>query len=65
MKKTRRLFVAVALVGLAMVALASAGDEAAQAIKTTASAFELQMRILQGGREKPYIPNRPVTSSFL
>ncbi|MGZ5453892.1 MAG: energy transducer TonB [Candidatus Aminicenantales bacterium] len=65
MKKNRRLFVAVALVGLAMVALASAGDEAAQATKATASAFELQMRILQGGREKPYIPNRPVTSSFL
>jgi TonB family protein len=65
MKKNRRLFVAVVLVGLAMVALASAGDEAAQATKTTASAFELQMRILQGGREKPYIPNRPVTSSFL
>ena len=65
MKRNRRLFVAVALAGLAMVALASAGDEAAQATKTTASSFELQMRILQGGREKPYIPNRPVTSSFL
>jgi TonB family protein len=65
MKKNLRLFVAVALAGLALVALASAGDEAVQATKTTASAFELQMRILQGGREKPYIPNRPVTSSYL
>jgi len=63
-KKLRRLAV-VALAGLAMVALAPAGDDAVQATKTTASAFELQMRILQGGREKPSIPNRPVTSSYL
>ncbi len=65
MKKNLRLFVAVVLAGLAMVALASAGDDAVQAAKTTAAAFELQMRILQGGREKPYIPSRPVTSSYL
>ena len=41
------------------------GGEAAQGAALAASAFELKMRILEGGREKPYIPNRPVTSSYL
>lgn len=50
---------------IAVPAAAAAGDDQTQISRTTASAFELQMRILQGGREKPYIPNRPVTSSYL
>jgi TonB family protein len=41
------------------------GGEAPQGAALAASAFELKMRILEGGREKPYIPNRPVTSSYL
>lgn len=41
------------------------GGEAAPGAALAASAFELKMRILEGGREKPYIPNRPVTSSYL
>jgi len=44
---------------------AAAGAVAGPAASLTASAFELKMRILQGGREKPAIPNRPVTSSYL
>jgi TonB family protein len=44
---------------------ATAGAGAGPAASLTASAFELKMRILQGGREKPYVPNRPVTSSYL
>ena len=65
MQKNIRLYLAVALAGLAMAALASAGDDAAQAAKTTASSFELKMRILEGSREKPNALVRPVTSSFL
>jgi TonB family protein len=65
MKQNIRLYLAVALAGLAMAALASAGDDAAQAAKTTASSFELKMRILEGSREKPNALVRPVTSSFL
>ncbi|MCX6573954.1 MAG: energy transducer TonB [Candidatus Aminicenantes bacterium] len=48
----------------AVLGTASGGD-AGPAGGLTASAFELKMRILEGGREKPYIPNRPVTSSYL
>jgi TonB family protein len=65
MKQNIRLYLAVALAGMAMAALASAGDDAAQAAKTTASFFELKMRILEGSREKPDALVRPVTSSFL
>ncbi len=65
MQKNIRLYLAVALAGLAVAALASAGDDAAQAAKTTASSFELKMRILEGSREKPNALVRPVTSSFL
>jgi TonB family protein len=47
-------------------ALATAtGGEAAQGAALAASAFELKMRILEGGREKPSVASRPVTSSFL
>ncbi|RPJ00189.1 MAG: energy transducer TonB [Candidatus Aminicenantes bacterium] len=65
MKKNLRLLAVAALAGLAMVPLASAGDDAVQAAKTTASAFELKMRILEGSRDKPAQPAKPVTSSFL
>jgi TonB family protein len=41
------------------------GGEAAPGAALAASAFELKMRILEGGREKPSVPNRPVTSSYL
>jgi TonB family protein len=68
MKRTISVLALVAIVGISMMiaplAAAAGGDEP-QAQRTTASAFELQMRILQGGREKPYVPNRPVTSSYL
>ncbi|RPI98632.1 MAG: hypothetical protein EHM31_11505, partial [Candidatus Aminicenantes bacterium] len=65
MKKNLRLLAVAALAGLAMVSLASAGDDAVQATKTSASAFELKMRILEGSRDKPAQPAKPVTSSFL
>ena len=67
MKKTIRPYLALALAGLAMAALASAsaGDDAVQATRTAASAFELKMRILEGSREKPNALVRPVTSSYL
>ena len=79
MKKALILLVTLALAGSGLAApqsqpprpprlfaWVSAGeDEAAQSAKMTASAFELNMRILEGSREKSYVPNRPVTSSFL
>jgi TonB family protein len=67
MRKTLRPYLALALAGLAMAALASAsaGEDAVQATRTAASAFELKMRILEGSREKPNALVRPVTSSFL
>jgi TonB family protein len=43
----------------------ASGGAAGTAAGLTASAFELQMRILEGSREKSFIPNRAVTSSFL
>jgi TonB family protein len=52
----------------ALVALAGVhprNASAGQAVPTKASAFELKMRILEGSREKPPVPSRPVTSSFL
>jgi len=65
MKKNIRSYLAAALAGLAMAALASAGDDAAQALKGSATMFELNMRILEGSREKPAGPAKPVTSSYL
>jgi len=65
MKKNIRSYLAAALAGLAMAALASAGDDAAQALKGSATMFELNMRILEGSREKPTGPAKPVTSSYL
>lgn len=68
MKKTLSILVLGAVFGawaLAAPPLARAGEDEAQPAKTTVSAFELQMRILQGGRDKPYVPNRSVTSSYL
>jgi TonB family protein len=68
MKKRFTILVLAAFVciwTMAVPASSAAGDDQTQISRTTASAFELQMRILQGGREKPYIPNRPVTSSYL
>ncbi|HOW86741.1 MAG TPA: energy transducer TonB [Candidatus Aminicenantes bacterium] len=68
MKKTLGILVLGALIGagamIASLAAATTEDEA-QNPRTTASAFELQMRILEGGRDKPLAPNRPVTSSYL
>ena len=66
MKKALILFVTLALAGSGLAAWASAGeDDAAQTAKMTASAFELNMRILQGSRDRSKTLVRPVTSSFL
>ena len=66
MKKALFLLVTLALAGSGLAVWASAGeDDAAQSAKMTASAFELNMRILQGSRDRSKTLVRPVTSSFL
>jgi len=44
---------------------AAGGEEAVQALKGSATTFELKMRILEGSREAPVSPDKPVTASFL
>ena len=60
-------FLAVVVIGIgAFATLTARGeDEAIQGLKGSASMFELKMRILEGSREKPAQPAKPVTSSFL
>ena len=66
MKKALCLFVTTAFVGLWAAAppAAAAGGEVLQGART-AAVFELNMRILEGIREKLAEPARPVTSSYL
>ncbi|MGB8959226.1 MAG: energy transducer TonB [Candidatus Aminicenantales bacterium] len=58
---------AVVVIGIGAFATltARAEDEAIQGLKGSASMFELKMRILEGSRDKPAQPAKPVTSSFL
>jgi TonB family protein len=66
MKKALILFVTLALAGSGLAVWASAGEAAtAQSAKMTASAFELNLRILEGSRDRSKTIVRPVTSSFL
>jgi len=67
MKKALLFLVMGVFVGLGTAALASAAgsDDGGQSAKTAPSGFELKMRILEGSREKPTEPAKPVTSSFL
>jgi len=66
MKKSL-FFLAVVVIGIgAFATLTARGeDEAIQGLKGSASMFELKMRILEGSRDKPAQPAKPVTSSFL
>ena len=67
MKKALLFLVMGVFVGLGAAALASAAgsDDGGQSARTAPSGFELKMRILEGSREKPTEPAKPVTSSFL
>ena len=67
MKKALLFLVTGVFVGLGAAALASAAgsDDGGQSARMAPSGFELKMRILEGSREKPTDPAKPVTSSFL
>jgi len=67
MKKALLFLVMGVFVGLGAAALAAAAgnDDGGQSATTAPSGFELKMRILEGSREKPTEPAKPVTSSFL
>ena len=67
MKKALLFLVMGVFVGLGAAALASAAgsDDGGQSARTAPSGFELKMRILEGSREKPTEPAKPVTSSYL
>jgi TonB family protein len=71
MKRAFIILVFSAFAALSAMAMSTAaawpsdGPEGIQASAATASAFELQMRILEGSRETPAAANRPVTSSYL
>jgi TonB family protein len=67
MKKALLFLVTGVFVGLGAAVLASAAgsDDGGQSARTAPSGFELKMRILEGSREKPTEPAKPVTSSFL
>ena len=66
MKNRHISYVLGALIALGGLALSlSAWETEPQASKVAASAFELKMRILEGVREGPATPAKPVTSSFL
>jgi TonB family protein len=66
MKKLLTFSAAVVIGVWAFVPFAARGeDEATQALKGSATGFELKMKILEGSRDKPAQPARPVTSSFL
>lgn len=66
MKKTLSL---IALAGLCLWAAAPAAargeDPAGQALKGSATRFEIKMRILEGSRGETAQPAKPVTASFL
>jgi TonB family protein len=66
MKQTLSLMAAV-VIGLCAFSPGTARgeDEASQALKGSATGFELKMRILEGSRDKPAQPAKPVTSSYL
>jgi len=66
MKKSLSVLAVVVIGVWAFAPLEARGeDEAVQALKGSATGFELKMRILEGSRDKPVQPARPVTSSFL
>jgi TonB family protein len=67
MKKVIVFLIAGGILGLGAAALAAAAgsDDGGQSARTAPSGFELKMRILEGSREIPTEPAKPVTSSFL
>lgn len=68
MKKSILFLMAGVLVGLWAVLppqAAAESDGVIQSARSAPSGFELKMRILEGNREKPTEPAKPVTSSFL
>ena len=66
MKYDRLSIVAGIVLGVgALVAFALAVEDPPQAAATKAAAFKLNMRILEGVREKAPEPPKPVTSSYL
>ncbi|MCJ7486433.1 MAG: energy transducer TonB, partial [Candidatus Aminicenantes bacterium] len=68
MKKSILFLMAGVLVGLWAVLppqAAAGSDGVIQSARSAPSGFELKMRILEGSREKPTEPAKPVTSSFL
>jgi TonB family protein len=67
MKKAALIFTAVLLFCCVAASIppARGEDGAPQALKGSATMFELKMRILEGSREKPLQPAKPVTASFL
>jgi len=67
MKKAALIFAAVLLCCYVATSIppARGEDGVPQALKGSATMFELKMRILEGSREKPVQPAKPVTASFL
>ncbi|MGE5741921.1 MAG: hypothetical protein ACM32H_07745, partial [Candidatus Aminicenantes bacterium RBG_16_66_30] len=66
MRRTLSLLAAVVVVVWSLAPSAvRGGDEGIQGLKGSATGFELKMRILEGSRDKPAQPDKPVTSSFL
>jgi len=65
MKSAMNLLAVLILAGGGMIAWASTGEDSPQTAKSTASAFELKMRILEGAREQAPAAPKPVTSSYL
>jgi TonB family protein len=67
--KTMKDLMILGIVVLGLSALGStvarAEDSPGQASKGSATMFELKMRILEGSREAPGQPSKPVTASFL
>jgi len=65
MKKAMTLLAVMIIAGGGMIARASTGEDGPQAARSAASAFELNMRILEGSREAAPKAPKPVTSSYL
>jgi len=66
MKRTLSLLSLMVLcLWMAAPAAAHGGDPAGQALKGSATRFEIKMRILEGSRGGPAQPAKPVTASFL
>jgi TonB family protein len=67
MKKAALIFTAVLLFCYVATSIPAARGEdgVPQALKGSATMFELKMRILEGSREKPLQPAKPITASFL